>query len=537
MNRPRRTTANYIETSKQAEPNRDDTTPQNKEIIRRRKGTTFHLRSRNPVAAPTHVPSSSGIARSQEGLHDGNNGQHQEQSAQQVLTKSHDFPDEILTIIFEFYSEDRYHGDPWPLMHVCRRWRRAATYARRIWSRIILPDTTSHSSRRYCGYEVCHTSNQLQNALARAAGGPLEVRFEFGRSDTPETPSRRLINVLRDAKAYYRIHTLSVMGNSAQQLPSTTFDEFVFPELENAYLTNVPPNLIERIQRTAFRLHLLELPSYHMKDLNHDLSAQKCLRNLHISGGGVLSGSGLKIMCSPPGLVALSLTACRITLNKTLSIPTLQKLTLSCATLEGDLKLPQLQTLNMSYSAIFTTEETPLSLPCLATLEMYGSKVLYVFAPSLHTLSISKIPKAQSYDTMAPLDILTEQLIKPGRLSPRKLRLRYSVVDSKLLIRFLNELPLLEEIDFGDNVPLSKGFFEALAGCPLPLKAHLEPGKPTCPALKSFKLSLHGIRNDASEKIMMKWPHLAVQARAKGQYPIQEALIQEKHGVQWVSML
>ncbi|KAG8840241.1 hypothetical protein FRB91_006380 [Serendipita sp. 411] len=46
-------------------------------------------------------------------------------------------PDEILSLIFEYYVESDTQASPWVLMSVCHQWRAAAVLARRIWSKIM----------------------------------------------------------------------------------------------------------------------------------------------------------------------------------------------------------------------------------------------------------------------------------------------------------------------------------------------------------------------------------------------------------------
>ncbi|KAG8758182.1 hypothetical protein FRC14_000632 [Serendipita sp. 396] len=442
-----------------------------------------------------------------------------------------DFPDEVFSIIFEFYTEDIYWGNPWTLMHVCRQWRLAATHARKIWSRIMLTRASDHKSRRYRGYEVCDTERQLRGALARTVEGPIELCLRF---DTEDTVSNSLIEVLRDAKAYLRIRALSIDGLFATRLQHFDFNGFTLPSLKRVTLSPPSSDLHERIRTTAPRLQFLELFWYEDNHLNWDVSNRENLTDFHIKGYGTLNDGGLKMVCSPPRLVNLSLGAFKIGIDKTISIPSLQSLRLMSTSIQGNMDLPRLKVLIMEESMIFSTEENPLTLPSLITFNVTDSMWGYIVAPSLHTLSIAQIHKSRNSGAVEPL---VEQLTKPGCLSPRILHLDDSLIESNLLVRFLNGLHLLEEIDIGNNVPLTKVFFEALAGCSLPLKAQSEPGKPICPSLKSFKLSLHGIRNDPTQSITMKWPRLAVQARAKGQYPLAEALVCQRTGAQWMTML
>ncbi|KAG8801502.1 hypothetical protein FRC16_000340 [Serendipita sp. 398] len=143
-----------------------------------------------------------------------------------AFTRLFNFPDEVFSIIFEFYASSLSNNDPWILMQVCRRWRTLATDTRRIWSGILLAHVTNHISRRYGGYEVCHTEHLLRDALARSAGGPLDLWFEFGQLEdvdsygvdntvaenaAMDTIARTLIEVLRAAEAYLRIRSLYIL--------------------------------------------------------------------------------------------------------------------------------------------------------------------------------------------------------------------------------------------------------------------------------------------------------------------------------------
>ncbi|KAG8809922.1 hypothetical protein FRC17_003174, partial [Serendipita sp. 399] len=339
------------------------------------------------------------------------------------------FPDEIFSIIFEFYVEEA--GNPWLLMHVCSQWRTAARHTRSIWSRIMIthaPPLYYESTRRYQGYEICHTVSLLRNALARAAGSPLDIRLLVGHYDSPisgdsyDDLSRRLIDPLHYDKSYLLIRRLETFGTDFEWLCHVTFDGFEFPSLEHAVLETGPCNLNKRIQSSALRLRSLHLKESGNGEVDWELSKFKRLTNFSLDRHWESSGDGaFKTIASISSLVSLYLRTTEINSFTTLSIPTLQTLNLYFTYIKDNLELPRLQTLVMFSSSIPATAEHPLMLPSLTTLELNSCALednFYIKAPILQTLSITeqltrKVPLSERFEKFI------EQVINPEYLSPQ----------------------------------------------------------------------------------------------------------------------
>ncbi|KAG8809921.1 hypothetical protein FRC17_003173 [Serendipita sp. 399] len=534
MNRPRRGVAKSEQTGESREdaPTAED------------ERAPYGLRSRKKIAASIPIE----VAKQQE---DTALSAKPENEQRAIVTRLPEFPDEVFSIVFEFYVED-YYGSPWTLMHVCRRWRTTATHARRLWSRIMVTQAIPRfyepwePSRRYLNYEVCHREHLLRDALARVASGPLDIRLAFTTAEhgiyRPEADilGRGLIEVLRSEKAYLRIRCLEATRTSEAWLEHATFEEFEFPSLQRAILLTGSKDLVTRIQSTASRLQNLDLTQNGVDPFNWNLSPLKYLTDLRLTKYGRPAGDGgFRMIASARHLVNLILNLVNISTRETLSIPTLQRLNLWLSQIDVPLDLPQLQILSLNNSTIFTTKECPLTFPSLVTLNVEGCKLdgLFYIAPQLHTLSISQISDISKPPRKSRFSIMLEQVVKSGFLSSRRLCLSRVSMDSKLLVEMLREMPQLEEIEIGDGVPLQMVFFEAVGGCRILAKKTSEHREPVCTQLKSFRVSLHGIRKEATETAMLRWSHMAVQARAEGKYPLEQAFLKEKNSIRWVSML
>ncbi|KAG8816200.1 hypothetical protein FRC17_000407, partial [Serendipita sp. 399] len=448
------------------------------------------------------------------------------------------FPDEVFSIIFELYVEDS--ENPWTLMHVCSQWRTAALHTRRIWSKIMLTHAphVDGSSRRHLGSEVCHTETLLRNALARAAGGPLDIRLFVGHHNgLLSRPfysdiSCKLIDPLRADKAYLRIRRLEATLTDFKWLRHLTFDGFEFPSLESAVLHTVPCDLNERVLKTASRLRSLRLNQNVLCPVDWDLSKLKYLTDFRLDMGWMSFGDGgFKTISSIPNLVNLYLSAARINRCKTLSIPTLKNLTLDCSHIIDDLELPQLQNLIMHNSSISATAGHPLALPSLTMLGINscGMGDHFYIVPALQTLSISQ----DFGGGLRQFEQFMENVIKPEYISPRILRLHGINVASKLLVQFLAKLPQLEELEIGGEIQLSKPFFEALSGCRFHSTGTSEHEEPLCTQLKTLRISFNGISNETTYFDMLKWSHVAVRARAKGEYPFEQVFIKDRYSNRW----
>ncbi|KAG8841110.1 hypothetical protein FRB91_005351, partial [Serendipita sp. 411] len=199
-----------------------------------------------------------------------------------IASSLRNIPDEILSLIFEFYVESDTWASPWVLMSVCHQWRAAAIRTRRIWSRILLThavhDPQRPHERRWLGYEACHTIPLLQKALDRAADAPLHLSIDVGHrpeasvSGEEDTLSRQLLETLGTSGADRRIFELDAKFTSIEWINKIEFDKFEFSALEMAWLTTSLRNLNACIKKTSPCLRWLHLEKYPDDVLDWDLS-------------------------------------------------------------------------------------------------------------------------------------------------------------------------------------------------------------------------------------------------------------------------
>ncbi|KAG8816199.1 hypothetical protein FRC17_000406 [Serendipita sp. 399] len=385
-----------------------------------RAGIKYGLYSRNEVATNSPSPTAGitvvhSASDKHVDLEDAQLGQ-STQPNWSTVAGLRKFPDEVFSIIFELYVEDL--GNPWVLMHVCSRWRTAARHTRRIWSRIMITHASFHSSlRRFLGYEVCHTETLLRNALARAAGSPLDIIFSLSHRDGAEPRQSDyqllcgLVNLLRTEKAYLRIRSLEASSMSQEWLSHITFDGFKFPLLERASLATRLADLSAHILRTAPRLQSLRMSL--VAGVDWDLSKLMNITDLQLSRQrGVSRYTTFRTTSLAPCPVKLYLRMVNISNCGTLSIPTLQELVLFFSHIKSELSLPRLQVLSMIRSSIPATADHLVTLPSLTTLDIRSCTLedqFYVTSPLLRTLSV-----AHSYfqvDTRLNLEAFIEQVI------------------------------------------------------------------------------------------------------------------------------
>ncbi|KAG8795022.1 hypothetical protein FRC17_008199, partial [Serendipita sp. 399] len=276
-----------------------------------------------------------------------------------------------------------------------------------------------------------------------------------------------------------------------------------------------------------------------------DLSKLRSLATLVIQGAyGQRHGQEIyQTIGSSLSLVCLEICDCSVSQSEgslPVLIPTLHTLRLTSSKLNCKFDLPQLLELILKSSTIFSSPEDPLVLLHLNLLEVDSPpdrSSLCIRATSVRDVYVQF--SARHGDKHAIGDALPAEIesllmdsIKPGHLSPKILHIRWTTIDSGALVHFLNAIPHLEELDIGEGVSLTKPFYEALAGCTFPTKSQTKYRIPVCPSLKRIKLSLNAIYHSATLASMTKWTALALLARSKGSYPLDESLFQESGG-QW----
>ncbi|KAG8750915.1 hypothetical protein FRC14_008301 [Serendipita sp. 396] len=457
-------------------------------------------------------------------------------------------PDEVLSIIFEFYIERYTEANPWVLMGVSRQWRAAAIQARRIWSRILLTHAIqgvqNPHGRRRLGYEVCHTVPLLRKALDRAAGAPLHISLDLGPPvplDVPtdaDTISRQLVKTLEDSKAYLGIYELETKNTSIECINRIEFDGFDFPALEMARLTTSSKALNERIKKTSSLLRWLHLEQSPGDTLDWNLSGMTHLICLWLSRGYGSVDSDLEttnMIRSARCLTELKLWHLKLAPlsgDVSLSIPSLLTLELNNTDIECKLDLPKLQTLIVDFSAI-SNSESPLVLPFLTSLTIKNCEhrgLPHIRATRSLILDIS------SFSNLAPTLVkIMDCMILPGHFSVHALRLATRYIRPESLSDILAKIPHLEEFEFQGSIGSPKTFFDDMVGHSLTAKTNSSKRDPICTSLKKFKLSISPSVSSANEKAMMRWFETAMKARQKGRYPIKEAFYQD--GEVWVPVL
>ncbi|KAG8772627.1 hypothetical protein FRB91_003568 [Serendipita sp. 411] len=468
-----------------------------------------------------------------------------------ITSKLRTIPDDVFSIIFEYYIEGAVGANPWILMGVCRQWRAAAIQARRIWSKISLThaihDTNVPHERRNFGYEICHTVPLLQRALDRAAGAPLHISLNFDHNQNShidgdaDTPSHQLVKILKDKKAYLNIYKLETENTSTKWMKKAQFDGFEFPALEIAKITTSSRDLNVRIEKTARRLRFLHLENKLGDALDWDLSNMNCLVHLCLSGCvlGVLCGSEtIQMVRSASQLTELTLRNLKISSlsdDQSFSAPSLLTLNLWATELECKLDLPNLQTLNIGNSTISKSETNLLVFPSLTSLTVsnFGPEDL-LHIRALKPLSLDIV----IYSTLAlipRLEEILENVFLPGHLPVRALHLSTDI-DPTSLSQFVCSIPHLEEFEFEGLIEPPKEFFDDLAGCSLTTETRATNGKPICTSLKKIRVAIPPDIPPAAEEVIIKWFRKAMEVRKKGMYPINEAFYSEGDCDTWVSV-
>ncbi|KAG8819500.1 hypothetical protein FRC17_010421 [Serendipita sp. 399] len=473
-----------------------------------------------------------------------------------IASNLRNIPDEILSVVFEFYTESGPAANPWVLMGVCRQWRAAAIQARRIWSKIMLthakPGGSGSNNRRYDDYEVCHTVPLLQKALDRAAGAPLHISLNFGQyrgSDIlgeDDTISRQLVETLQTSGAHLRIHELETKNCSIEWIKRIEFDGFEFPALEKARLTMSSHHLNAKIKKTALRLRWLHLERTTDEELDWESPNVGRIDYLGLCGAGwnlggrgpLISAKAMRLIHSAPLLTGLYLSYVKvpsISGHGSLSIPSLRDLELVRVEIECSLDLPNLRTLVMTESKLPKSEKNPLFLPSLKSLTISNcgrDSLRDIRAPELHNLEFLNFNDGSKW-SHSTLESIIDNRIIPEHLSPRVIRLETWPVRAKQLSKFLSNIPLLEEFTLEGSVISPKDFFEDFAGRSLTTKAPVTRRTPICPSLNSFKLNITSRTIAPSEQANIKWFTQMVQVRKRSRYPINTASYQKIDSNSW----
>ncbi|KAG8775231.1 hypothetical protein FRC15_000696 [Serendipita sp. 397] len=432
-------------------------------------------------------------------------------------------------------------------MHVCRQWRVAATHTRSIWSKIMLATSNIANERRQDGYEFCHSVALLRNALARAGEGPIDLYCKFGRfscsipqRDYWATP-QQMVDVLRETGAHHRIRFLEMRKPSSEtieEVEKIDLSGFQLLTLKETILNWSFQGLNECIQKTAPQLRRLYIPrTYDNAQYDWDLSKLISLSDLELAKKADSGLEAVRMISSAPNLVKLSLTSVAIEppTGEPVSVPTLRELRLQYTRIKCKVMFPGLRILSIDKSTLLTSASQPLILPSLALLELVELKADE--CPHIHARSLQKLEMCSFTRSVRILERLFELTILPGHLRTRSIRLHSAYVDSEALADVLDQMPGLVEIHLGNKFPVDKPFFEELAGYSLHSSSISDPREPICTSLETIKLDTSWIPRLATKLAMIKWLRKAVDARAKGPFPLKEALLKEEYNEPWVSLL
>ncbi|KAG8812305.1 hypothetical protein FRC17_002095 [Serendipita sp. 399] len=439
-------------------------------------------------------------------------------------------PDEVLSVIFEFFVEEEYYPGPWTLMAVCRQWRAAANQTRRIWSKILIKVgyTSRHFRSRWDRGENCYTPALLQKALDRAGGAKLEItiddHYKLGRGDL-----NPFIDQLKANKAYLRIYALHTQLCSVSLLKKANFEEFKFPILDRAYITPAVVDIHKRIRKMAPRLRYLEIRELREGQLDWDLSLMHQLEDLLIEGGGEYrqhhcDAQAILMIGSASRLTTLRLVGITIPDSPGLEFPSLSFLHLEHATINCKLHLPGLTTLAMWGSRIANDEAHPFTLPSLTSLKIDSATLggdLYIHAPVLDFLDLHLSGSSTGHHSL--IRRLFGASVSVGQISPRRFRLNTDSIKAQELVTVLTHMPHLEECTFQGTITSPKLFFDKLAGRSLGgTKSRTTNMVPLCPSLTTILFEIWSDRSINAANVK-QWYEEAIRVRKRGRYSIKEA--------------
>ncbi|KAG8825101.1 hypothetical protein FRC17_008839 [Serendipita sp. 399] len=355
-----------------------------------------------------------------------------------AISKIRLIPVEVFSIIFIFYiamtdstfepSDEADNNSsttessltlpsPWVLMQVCRQWRLAAMHTSSLWSCIRLCTADIAGQRYFSGYEHCHSTAMLRNALARTKGGPIEMIWSFGRFDCSISQQnfwaspQETIDVLRDTGAHLQIRVLGFEKPSPEiidEVNEIDFVDFQLPTLEELVLCWSSPGLDERIQKTAHRLQYLSFQSTYKRQSDWNLSKMASRLTLELQdhqGFNKPPDPGWALMLSSGvNLVNLTLHDIQIGLSgaQLISIPTLEELDLIKTRFNCKVDFPNLRALSLRSSDFLAHISKPLVLPLLKSLEAHlpnPHDCPLIQAQSLQSLEILSLPTQWSNRT------------------------------------------------------------------------------------------------------------------------------------------
>ncbi|CCA73878.1 hypothetical protein PIIN_07831 [Serendipita indica DSM 11827] len=477
-----------------------------------------------------------------------------------IVTRLRDIPQEVLSMIFEACTEDPDFS-PWTVMQINRKWRSVALHTRSLWSKICIFNDRSHhfmrksrSARQDAGYELCDSLSRLQLAVARSAGGPLDIILDVLGYDTsirwynPDQKRRtiELITCLKSVEG--RIRTLDLRESNCRLVDDLPFEDISLPFLESAMVHGRMKELLKRIWTTAPNLRRLSYSLDRNTELNLNLPAGNRITDLRIHGGNHTRSDKMEVSEHLAQAIISAECLTHLTLNglfiyapsrqTTLFHPELRHLKLVNVQLWRILELPLLESLDMGFCTTFESDARTLILPSLLSLtldQIVNYHNAKINAPMLQELTING--RSSSPQLTVFLD-LAEMCLRTGHALLRKLVLHDC--DMKTWVRqcidTLDGFPQLEELILSKTI-LTKSFFDAFAGGILGTKFEPYRKPPICVALKTFRVSLIDIPHRSTDKAMRKWIPKALKARARRGYPLEMASMRENDTEGWKSLM
>lgn len=456
------------------------------------------------------------------------------------ISPFHSLPHDILAMIFQS-SED---VSPWVWMSMNRMTRAVAMQTRSLWSKILITTDPSLSwswsrNRWSFGRERCNTVLRLQRALARSAGGKVDIKLfiPYRNGTWLNTKDKAIVNDLITTleTAQFRISSLDLYDNQSSIIESLSLSKFTFSALEYVSLTTKMVSVFQRIQETATALRSLQLGIIPGEKLVWKMRTDNIITimNLRTSPGnwGETIGPGIyEVISLAKNLSYLILhdTIILETVSKsTLVLPSLEHLVIDNCTLRIGLELPRLEILELSRSRVGVSGQD-LVMPCLKELKLQRASEI---------VKGIKAPKLESLDMQTDVNSfiqLVECSIKKGYMAPRVLTLCVdnSRVDEDDFLTALDSIHSLRDLAF-HGTGLRKKFFDWFAGASLASKSKSPRRTPICTQLQRFRLDGTYAGNKNTGKAMSKWLHQAVKVRQNAQYPLDEILFKESLDHEW----
>ncbi|KIM24896.1 hypothetical protein M408DRAFT_10766 [Serendipita vermifera MAFF 305830] len=462
-------------------------------------------------------------------------------------------PPEILGVIFTAHVQDNQES-PWSLMHVSRAWRAAALMTKAMWGRILIAPSSwvkaqsdGQSVRVYNGMEVCNTEAKLSRALKRAGAMPLDLMVVFlyqswrrmTHNSDYDYDASRLIDCILSQRPNTLLRGFKLCSTYMTSAPEKLM-EFDYSNIDTLYLDMNFPNLVQKLvkERRGPR-------SFHIGAVNLD-KIENCGWLDKIEDLGITNityyTSKPKLLRStifaPTNLLSLKLSGGPIVDQnqdeQQLRIMSLRRLELNVVHQFWPIDCPNLTHLTLHFSRSPPTPPQTIHLPHLVEFSLWCERL-----PE-RCLSVFEVPSLQKFDfrwgegkavlanALKALWLVldTNGAVTVSNVEPRKLLLRQTAINQKVLARVLAGRKLLEEIMTVD-VEISADFFEALSSAIIGKgMKRSQATQLSCPALKRIEVDLAGDKKfRPNEEAMEASACALIAARKKAGAPLERVAI------------